>query len=109
MFKFLNGLRPSKSYDGQTVLDIIPAENTRGNTTNLKLWKSGYRSIILLYNQSKFHNCTKYGGCGGHIHDVSTFTIGNTLTETWRGVRVIRSYSSTDKSNYFCVLTTFFT
>ena len=34
------------------------------------------------------------------IHDVSAFTIGNTLTETWSGVRVMRSYSSIDKSNY---------
>ena len=41
------------------------------------------------------------------IHDVSAFamafTIGNTLTETWRGVRVMRSYSSIDKSNFLCV------
>ena len=37
------------------------------------------------------------------IHDVSAFTIGNTLTETWRGFRVMRSYSSIDKSNFLCV------
>ena len=37
------------------------------------------------------------------IHNVLAFAIGNTLTETWRGVHVIRSYSSTDKSNFFCV------
>ena len=36
------------------------------------------------------------------IHDVSAFTIGNTLTETWRGP-VMRSYSSIDKSNFLCV------
>ena len=36
-------------------------------------------------------------------HDVSAFTIGNTLTETWRGVRVMRSYSSIDKSNFLCI------
>ena len=35
------------------------------------------------------------------IHDVSAFTIGNTLLETWRGVRVMRSYSSIDKSNFY--------
>ena len=32
------------------------------------------------------------------VHSVSAFTIGNTLTETWRGVSVIWSYSSADKS-----------
>ena len=37
----------------------------------------------------------------GTIHDVSPFTIGNTLTETWRGVRVMRLYSSIDKSHFF--------
>ena len=39
----------------------------------------------------------------GTIHDVSPFTIGNTLTETWRGVRVMRLYSSIDKSHFFYV------
>ena len=43
------------------------------------------------------------------IHDVSAFTIGNTLTDTWRGVRVMRSYSSIDKPDFLCVLTIFFT
>ena len=38
-----------------------------------------------------------------HIHDVSAFTIGNTLTEHWRGVRVMRSNSSIDKCNFLCV------
>ena len=39
------------------------------------------------------------------IHDVSAFTIhvGNTLTKTWRGVRVMRSYCSIDKSNFLSV------
>ena len=41
-------------------------------------------------------------------HDVSAFTIGNTLTKTWTGVLVIRSYTrSLDKakflSNFLCV------
>ena len=37
------------------------------------------------------------------IHDVSAFTIDNTLTKTWRGVRVMRSYSSIDKSNFLSI------